>query len=136
MIGAVVGDVVGSVHEHNGTKTLDFPLLRAGSRLTADTVLTVASAEALLSGEPYERADRRWGRRYPVRAAISLGGDADTQAAIAGAAAAAYDGGVPREVEAEVRRWLPPDACEVLDAFEARYPLARRSAPALDRVPE
>lgn len=65
MIGAIIGDVVGSVHEHGGTKSTDFPLLVPQSRFTDDTVMTIATAEALLSGEPYDRAYRRWGRRYP-----------------------------------------------------------------------
>jgi ADP-ribosylglycohydrolase len=63
MLGAIVGDVVGSVYEHRATKSVDFALMQAGSRFTDDTVLTVATAEALLSGEPYDRAYRRWGRR-------------------------------------------------------------------------
>ena len=56
-----------------------------------------------------------------VRTAISLGGDADTQAAIAGAAAAAYDGGVSEEVRSEVLARLPDEMREVVEAFEARY---------------
>jgi ADP-ribosylglycohydrolase len=60
-----------------------------------------------------------------VRAAISLGGDADTQAAIAGAAAAAYDGGVPAELEHATRRLLPREMLEVLITFEAEHPLRR-----------
>ena len=259
MIGAIIGDVVGSPYEHRAAESRDFPLLQPRSRFTDDTVMTVATAEALLSGEPYDRAYRRWGRRYPnagyggtfarwllvddagpygswgngsamrvspvglafddaegvlaeaersaavthdhaegvrgaqaaalavflaragrpkpeirrelgervgydltrtldeirpgyqfdvscqgsvpgaltafletedlegaVRAAVWLGGDADTQAAIAGAAAAAHDGGVPLELEQAVRERLPPDVREVLDAFEARYPVGRR----------
>ena len=258
MIGAIVGDLIGSVHEHRGTKTTDFPLVVPASRFTDDTVLTIATAEALLTGEPYDVAYRRWGRRYPdagyggtfhrwlhrddagpygswgngsamrvspvalafddadvvlreaersaavthdhpegirgaqaaalavfrarsrtprpeirrelaerfgydlsrtvadirpsyrfdvscqgsvpealiafletdgfepaVRAAVSLGGDADTQAAIAGAAAAAFDGAVPLELEAELRVRLPREMLRVLDAFAARFPVGR-----------
>src|SRR5205814_408243 len=58
-----------------------------------------------------------------IRTAISLGGDADTQAAIAGAAAAAFAGSVSDELRHECRSRLPADMCEVLDAFEARYPM-------------
>ena len=258
MIGAILGDLIGSVHEHRGTKTTDFPLVVPASRFTDDTVLTIATAEALLTGEPYDVAYRRWGRRYPdagyggtfhrwlhrddagpygswgngsamrvspvalafddadvvlreaersaavthdhpegirgaqaaalavfrarsrtprpeirrelaerfgydlsrtvadirpsyrfdvscqgsvpealiafletdgfepaVRAAVSLGGDADTQAAIAGAAAAAFDGAVPLELEAELRVRLPREMLRVLDAFAARFPVGR-----------
>lgn len=255
MIGAIFGDIVGSVHEHRGTKTTNFPLFVEHSRFTDDTVLTIATAEALLSGEPYAAAYKRWGRRYPnagyggafrrwlasddagpygswgngsamrvspiafafenaeevlseaersagathdhregikgaqaaalavflarrgtdraeikcelearfgydlsrtieeirptykfdvscqgsvpealiafletdtlegaVRAAISLGGDADTQAAIAGAAAGAVKGAVTVEIEEEVRSRLPPGMRDVLETFNARWP--------------
>jgi ADP-ribosylglycohydrolase len=254
MIGAIIGDIVGSVHEHHPTKSTTFPLFVRDSRFTDDTVMTIATAEALLSGEPYDRAYRRWGRRYPhagygrsfrswlardagpygswgngsamrvspvafaydtvdrvleeaertavvthdhaegvkgaqaaalavflartgmskpeirqelterfgydlsrtinairptyrfdvscqgsvpealiafldtrnfeqaVRSAISLGGDADTQAAIAGAAAAAFDGSVEDELVQNARRLLEDDMLEVLEAFAARWP--------------
>lgn len=258
MIGAIIGDVIGSVYEHNPRKTTDFPLFTERSRFTDDSVLTIATAEAILTGEPYDRAYRKWARRYPhagyggsfrkwfreddagpygsygngsamrvspvglafdtpdkvlregersaavthnheegirgaqaaalavylartgvpkegiraeigarfgydfsraiweirpgysfdvtcqgsvpealtafletenleeaIRTAISLGGDADTQAAIAGAAAAAFDGAVPEEIDREIRRRLPEDMLEVLEAFEERYPLGR-----------
>jgi ADP-ribosylglycohydrolase len=65
MIGAIAGDVVGSVHERRGTKTVDFPLLTRRSRFTDDTVMTVAVADCLLHGTPYAEALRAWGRRYP-----------------------------------------------------------------------
>ncbi len=48
MIGAIYGDIIGSVYEHNATKSEDFALLSAGSTFTDDTALTVAVAEALL----------------------------------------------------------------------------------------
>ena len=254
MIGAIVGDIIGSPYEAGGMRTTDFPLFRATSRFTDDTVMTIATADAILGGEPYERAYRTWGRRYPragyggsflqwlsvddagpygswgngsamrvspvafvassaqevleeakrsasvthnhpegiigaqatalavylartgvakadirrtisgrfgydlsrtideirpgysfdvscqgsvpealtafldtadlegaVRAAISLGGDSDTQAAIAGAAAAAFDRSVPAEIEREVRLRLPADMLDVLDRFQAKY---------------
>ena len=255
MIGAIFGDIVGSVHERRGTKTTEFPLFVAQSRFTDDTVMTIATAEVLLSGEPYASAYKRWGRRYPhagygsafrrwlasddagpygswgngsamrvspvafafenaddvlaeaersagathdhpegikgaqaaalavflarravprgeikgeletrfgydlsrtieairpgyrfdvscqgsvpealiafleteslegaVRAAISLGGDADTQAAIAGAAAEAAEGSVTAEIEEEVRRRLPGEMREVVERFGRRWP--------------
>jgi ADP-ribosylglycohydrolase len=255
MIGAIIGDVIGSVHEHAGTKTTTFPLFTPHSRFTDDTVLTIATADALLTDGDYRRAYREWGNRYPragygrafrgwlaspdprpyqswgngsamrvspvafafesveevlaeaersasvthdhpegikgaqaaalttylarrgvskpdiraeiaarfgydlsrtieairpdyefdvscqgsvpeaiiafletdgleaaIRAAISLGGDADTQAAIAGAAAAAFDGRVPAELERMARERLPAEMIRVLDAFSRAYP--------------
>ncbi len=50
MIGAITGDIIGSVHEGSGTKTKDFPLFDEHSRFTDDTVLTVAVADQLLNG--------------------------------------------------------------------------------------
>lgn len=264
MIGAIAGDVIGSVYEHAPMRRTDFPLFTPDSTWTDDTVLTLATADALLSGRPYDRAYREWARHYPragygrtfigwfhrddegpygswgngsamrvspiayacdtidavlaeaersaavthdhaegirgaqaaalavflartgvakfdirreladrfgyaldrtldqirptyrfdvscqgsvpealiafletpdavsaIRGAISLGGDADTQAAIAGAAGAAFDGGLPADVDAEVRRRLPPAMQEVLVAFETRFPTVRGPRTAL-----
>jgi ADP-ribosylglycohydrolase len=65
MIGAIVGDVVGSPYEYRPHKSVDFPLLQRESFFTDDTVLTIAMARAILSGEPYGRAYLELGRRYP-----------------------------------------------------------------------
>ena len=65
MIGAIAGDIVGSVYEASPIKTTDFPLFSADSRFTDDTVLTVAVAEAILLGTDYASAMRQLGRRYP-----------------------------------------------------------------------
>ena len=54
-----------------------------------------------------------------VRNAVSLGGDADTQAAIAGAIAEAYYG-IPEEIVKEARNRLPEDMRSVADAFTAQ----------------
>lgn len=48
MLGAIAGDVIGSVHEGAGTKTKDFPLFTPDSTFTDDTVLTIAVADCLL----------------------------------------------------------------------------------------
>ena len=50
MLGAIVGDFVGSVHEFAGTKRKDFPLVNRGSKITDDSLLTIAVAEWLLHG--------------------------------------------------------------------------------------
>jgi ADP-ribosylglycohydrolase len=65
VIGAIAGDVIGSVHEGAGTKTTSFPLFQSGSRFTDDTVLTVATAHAILTGTSYQEAYRTFGRRHP-----------------------------------------------------------------------
>ena len=65
MIGAIAGDIIGSVYECRPIKTKDFPLFQNGCEFTDDTVLTVAVADAILSGRPYVESVRRIGRRYP-----------------------------------------------------------------------
>ena len=65
MIGAIAGDIIGSVYEHRPIKTKDFPLFTAGCSFTDDTVLTVAVADAILSGGSYHDSIRRLGRSYP-----------------------------------------------------------------------
>ena len=65
MIGAIAGDIIGSVYEHNQIKTKDFPLFDARCKFTDDTVLTIAIAHAILSGAPYVESVREFGQRYP-----------------------------------------------------------------------
>lgn len=57
-----------------------------------------------------------------VRNAISLGGDADTMACIAGAIAEAHWGEVPAQIAAEVRKRLPAELLDILERFYARFP--------------
>lgn len=65
MIGAIAGDVIGSVYERHPIKTKDFPLFRPRCRFTDDAVLTVAVADAILACRSYEESIRAIGRRYP-----------------------------------------------------------------------
>ena len=67
MLGAISGDVIGSVYEDWPMKKKDFPLFHHDCGFTDDTVLTVAVADALLEGESYASAMRRWARRFPTR---------------------------------------------------------------------
>ena len=68
---------------------------------------------AFLEGEDFEDA---------IRLAVSLGGDSDTQACIAGAIAEAFFGGTPKEIESEVLQRLDERLRGVLGAFLARFP--------------
>jgi ADP-ribosylglycohydrolase len=65
MIGAIAGDIIGSVYEFHWIKTKEFPLFDPGCRFTDDSVLTVAVAEAILSGRSCLDTIREIGRRYP-----------------------------------------------------------------------
>lgn len=67
MLGAIVGDVVGSRFEGAGFKGREFQLIAPGCAFTDDTVLTVATAEALLEDRPYGELYREYFRRYPSR---------------------------------------------------------------------
>ena len=66
MLGAIAGDVIGSVHEGEGTRTKDFPLFHEHCAFTDDTVLTVAIAEALLTGRGYVELFHEYFEDYPL----------------------------------------------------------------------
>ena len=59
-----------------------------------------------------------------VRLAISLGGDCDTLACIAGSIASAFYGGVPGPIREQALAHLDDPLSEVVAAFEERYPLS------------
>lgn len=65
MKGAIIGDIIGSVYEHDPIKHENFQLFSAYSRFTDDTVLTIATADALLNQKDYGTAYKFWGRKYP-----------------------------------------------------------------------
>jgi len=69
MIGALVGDILGSPFERRPVKREDVPLFGEGTRFTDDSLLTVAVAATLLSGrdteEQYAAFFREYGSRYP-----------------------------------------------------------------------
>jgi ADP-ribosylglycohydrolase len=65
MLGAIAGDVIGSVFERYPIKSTDFPLFSRYSTFTDDTVLTVAIAWSILNKTNYTDALKRFGRKYP-----------------------------------------------------------------------
>ncbi len=68
MLGAIIGDIVGSVYEWDNIKTKEFPLFRDDCFFTDDTVMTIATAEALMNGGEADDlidAYKKWGRLYP-----------------------------------------------------------------------
>ena len=75
MLGAILGDIVGSPYEfdHNNYKHKDFPLLSEKSHFTDDTVMAVAVARGLIAGkgipertfEETKSEMRIWGETYP-----------------------------------------------------------------------
>lgn len=72
MIGAIIGDIVGSPYEFNNTQDYDFPWLSPESTFTDDTICTIAIADAInrritrKEGDPCYMANLlRWCRKYP-----------------------------------------------------------------------
>ena len=65
MIGAIAGDMIGSVFEQANIKHKDFPLFCKQSCFTDDTVMSLALADALLHGRDVAENFRRFYRWYP-----------------------------------------------------------------------
>ncbi len=67
IIGAIIGDIIGSVYEGYPCKSTEFELFPEDCMFTDDTVMTVAVADWLLSGDPLQKTMPDWGRIYPNR---------------------------------------------------------------------
>lgn len=65
MLGAIIGDIVGSRFEFNNTNRTDFELFTDESTFTDDTICTVAIADAILNGKSYKDSLLKWCRKYP-----------------------------------------------------------------------
>ena len=65
MLGAMIGDSVGSKYEFNNTFDYDFEMFGGGCDFTDDTICTVAIADAILNGRNYQESLLDWCHRYP-----------------------------------------------------------------------
>lgn len=71
MLGAIIGDIVGSRFEFNNIKTKDFKLFDKRCKVTDDSVMSVAVAEMCLNGyvpnnkEMIIKTFKKWGQIYP-----------------------------------------------------------------------
>lgn len=71
MLGALIGDVVGSRFEFNNIKTKNFQLFHPDCSVTDDSVMSVAVAEMCLKGFVPNNKDgiiktfKKWGKKYP-----------------------------------------------------------------------
>lgn len=65
MIGAIIGDIVGSRFEFGPAPEEGFELFTDDCSYTDDTVCTIAIADAVLNGKSYKDALVEWCRRYP-----------------------------------------------------------------------
>ena len=67
LYGALGGDFVGSIYEFHNIKTKDFPLIDGRCKFTDDSILTMATADAICSKMDYAICYHRWGNRHPHR---------------------------------------------------------------------
>ncbi len=65
MLGAIIGDVIGSRFEWDNVKSKQFDLFNPRCRFTDDSVLTIAVADAILNSKSYQDAILEYGKRYP-----------------------------------------------------------------------
>lgn len=65
MIGAIAGDIIGSVYEWDNIKTKDFVLFSPRCFFTDDSILTIALADSILTATPYADNLKRFYRWYP-----------------------------------------------------------------------
>ncbi len=70
MLGAIIGDVIGSAYEFNNTKDYNFPLFQKDSSYTDDSIMTFAVAEWLLKDpeHTYQRLEDimvKYGKKFP-----------------------------------------------------------------------
>ena len=70
MLGAIIGDIVGSKYEFNNIKTKEFPLFSDGCYITDDSVMTIAVLDICIHKNIYNKNKiidtlKKWGRKYP-----------------------------------------------------------------------
>ena len=65
MLGAIAGDIIGSVFENDPIKSTAFPLFSKYSRFTDDSVLTVAIAHSILNQLDYISSLKKFARKFP-----------------------------------------------------------------------
>ncbi len=110
--GADKAEIRGCVRQHYYPLEKTLAEIRPGYRFDVTCQGSVPEAiQAFLEAESFEDA---------VRNAVSLGGDSDTQAAIAGSIAGPYFG-IPEGLRAKALGFLPEDLKELLFAFEGRF---------------
>lgn len=65
MLGAIAGDIVGSVYEFDNIKNKNFELFVPKSKFTDDSVLTIATMDSIISGKAFEESYKYWFKKYP-----------------------------------------------------------------------
>lgn len=67
IIGAIIGDIIGSAFEWHNVKTTDFQLFGKRTDFTDDSVLTFATMDCILHQLDYTEAYQNFARKYPNR---------------------------------------------------------------------
>jgi ADP-ribosylglycohydrolase len=67
MLGAIIGDIVGSIYEFNNHRSVDFPFFGETCFFTDDSVLTIALADSILHEKDYAVLLKEYVARYPGR---------------------------------------------------------------------
>lgn len=65
MLGAIIGDIVGSIYEFDNIKSKEFNLFDERMAVTDDSILTIATADWLLHGGDACRYYADYARKYP-----------------------------------------------------------------------
>lgn len=65
MLGAILGDIIGSTREYAPIKTEDFDLFPRGSYATDDSIMTIATADSILNCISFKESYLKWGNKYP-----------------------------------------------------------------------
>lgn len=65
ILGAIAGDVIGSIYEFNPIKTTNFEMVQPNMFYTDDSILTIAIADALLNKKDFGKSLWEYGNKYP-----------------------------------------------------------------------
>ena len=104
MIGAIIGDIVGSHFEFDNTNDFNFGLFTEECAYTDDTICTIAVADAAMNGSSYGVSLHSWCRRYHE----PMGGIAEAI------------WGVPEQMQSEAMSYLPDDMVAIVEQFHNR----------------
>ncbi len=66
MKGAIIGDIIGSAYIENNQLTTDIQLFNPTSAFTDDTILSLATADAILNKKGYGQALKEWTQKFPM----------------------------------------------------------------------
>jgi ADP-ribosylglycohydrolase len=65
VLGAIAGDIIGSLYEFNNIKSTDFNLYNSTSNFTDDTILTIAVTDCIINNKDFSKTIWEYGREYP-----------------------------------------------------------------------